>query len=110
VPFRSILQRLVDAHAPVVRAAILCDHEGERVDAVSVDVPTFELDVAGASFAVAAQQVGPGPSMRVVCEDAAFWIISLELGCYLVVWCRRGFEASCRAAVHDTVAELAAAL
>jgi hypothetical protein len=110
VPFRSILQRLVDAHAEVVRAVILCDHEGERIDAVTVDVKAFDLDVTGASFAVVAQQVGPGPSLRVVCDDAAFWIVSLELGCYLVVWCRRGQEARCRTTVLEAVAALAAAL
>ncbi len=110
VPFRPILEHLVDAHPQAIRAAILCDHEGERVDAVSVDVPVFDVDVAGASFAIAAHQVGPGPRLCVVCGDAAFWVIALELDCYIVVWCRRGQERRCEHAVSDAVAALAAAL
>jgi hypothetical protein len=110
VPFRPILQRLIDAHPQAIRAVILCDHEGERVDAVSVDVPVFDVDVAGASFAIAAHQIGPGPRLRVVCDAAAFWVIALELDCYVVVWCRKGHERRCERAVSGAVGALSAAL
>jgi hypothetical protein len=104
VPFREILQTLVDSHSPAVRAAIFCDHEGERVEASAFDVDTFDLDVAGATFAATAQTMAPGQRLRVVVGDEVFWIVVVELGCYLVVWCRRGYDAGCRAS-FPTIAE-----
>jgi hypothetical protein len=104
VPFREILQTLVDSHSPAVRGAIFCDHEGERVDASTWDVDAFELDIAGATFAATAQTMVAGQRLRVVVGEQVFWIVVVELGCYLVVWCRRGQDASCRAA-FPTIAE-----
>jgi len=104
VPFREILQTLVDSHSPAVRAAIFCDHEGERVDASAYDVDAFELDIAGATFAATAQTMSAGQRLRVVVGDEVFWIVVVDLGCYLVVWCRKGHDGSCRAS-FPTIAE-----
>lgn len=98
----------MDSHSPAVRAAIFCDHEGERIDATSHDVGAFDLDVAGATFAATAQTMSAGQRLRVVIGDEAFWIVVVELGCYLVVWCRRGQDAGCRTS-FPTVADALAA-
>lgn len=96
----------MDSHAPAVRAAIFCDHEGERVDSAVGDVEPFDLDIAGATFAATAQTMIPGQRLRVVVGDSAYWILVVDLGYYLVVWCRVGKDASCRGAFPGTARAL----
>jgi hypothetical protein len=110
VPFRAILQTLVDSHSPAVRAAIFCDHEGERIDASAGELEAFDVDIAGATFAAAAQTMSPGHRLRVVVGDEVFWVVTVELGCYLVVWCRIGRDATCLAALPRVTAALAACM
>jgi hypothetical protein len=97
VPFRAILETLLATHSPNVRAAIFCDHEGERVAAAG-DRDAFELDVLGASMALAAGQMKRGTRARVAVGDEVVWIIVVDLGCYLVVACAPGQDLACR---HD---------
>jgi hypothetical protein len=107
MPFRAILDTLVDAHAPAVRGAVFCDHEGERIDACCGDLTPFELDVVGASFAAAVEQLNTGTQLRLVAEDA-YWIVVVAEGCYLVVVCRRGHDHACKADLPSISSALAA--
>ncbi len=95
MPFRMILDTLVAAHQPAMRAAIFCDHEGERVDASCGDMQTFDVDVIGASMAVAAAQMPRLGRLRVVVGDDAYWVMTVDLGYYLVIICRRGHDLQC---------------
>lgn len=92
-----ILQTLVETHAPTVRGAILCDHEGERIEAYSADMSRFDLDVAGASFATPTFGLEDGTRLRLIVDDTVYWILMVSQGCYLVVCCRRGEDLACRA-------------
>lgn len=94
--FQEILETLVDAHAPAVRAAIFCDSEGEKVAAAPGQRDAFDVDVLGATFAQAAARLLPGSRLRTVVADATVWLVVVEYGCYLVVDCAPGGDAGCR--------------
>ena len=84
-------------HAPGVRAAIFCDAEGERIDAACGAMTAFDVDVIGASFAALVQDLRCGEILRAVHDDATFWLIVVEQGCYLIVVCHRGLDFACKA-------------
>ena len=111
MPFRTLLSDYVRRHCHGVRGAILCDHEGERIDAAcDADVGTFELDVVGASFATWLSRVthtfAVDVHVRVVVREYIVWIAPLSEGCYLLVLCARGRDAR----VSSSIGALAAAL
>ncbi len=97
MPFRAILESLVVTHAPGVRAAVFCDHEGERIDACCGELSAFDVDVIGASLAAVTENLHCGQQLRMVSDDDIFWIVMVEDGCYLVVICRRGQDFACKA-------------
>jgi hypothetical protein len=96
VPFRAILETLLHSHAPAVRAAIFCDHEGEKVAAAPGSLTPFDVDILGASLAQAAQRMRPGTQARILLGDFAIWVVVVDLGCYLVVICAPGQDLACR--------------
>lgn len=96
VPFRAILETLLHTHAPAVRAAIFCDHEGEKVAAEPGDLEPFDVDILGASLAQAAQRMRLGTRTRILLGDYAIWVVVVDLGCYLVVVCAPGQDLACR--------------
>lgn len=108
MPFRAILETLVHGNTPAVRGAIFCDHEGERVDAVCGDVDAFTLDVTGATFAATAATMVRGQRMRVAVGDEVLWIVMVEEGYYLVVFCRPGLDMTCKS-VFPSIADALAA-
>ena len=98
VPFTSILDTLVATHQPAVRAAIFCDHEGEKVASSNGALLPFDVDVVGASLALAANRMHAGSRARVIAGDLVVWMLVVDLGCYLVVWCTPGQDLRCRGA------------
>ena len=96
MPFRAILETLLATHAPAVRAAIFCDHEGEKVAAEPGDLDPYDVDVLGASMALPAQQMKKGTRARFVVDSGVVWVIVVDLGCYLVVSCAPGQDLACR--------------
>ncbi len=55
----------------------------------------FDVDVIGASMAAAAQQMPHLGRLRVVVGDDAYWVMTVDLGYYLVIVCQRGFDIPC---------------
>ena len=108
MPFRAILETLVVTHAPGVRGAVFCDHEGERIDACCGELTAFDLDVIGASFAAVAESLHPRQHLRMVMDEDIFWIVMVEEGCYLVVCCRRGQDFACKADLPSIASALVA--
>jgi hypothetical protein len=107
--FREILETLVDTHAPLVRAAVFCDEEGERVDQFAVEgIDPFDVDLLGASFAPVALSVPAGCVLRVAHPDRVYWVATVESGCYLVVLCAPTGDGVVRADLPRAVAALAA--
>ena len=96
MPFTEILHTLVVSQAPAVRAAIFCDHEGEKVASENGHLTAFDVDVLGASLALAAGQMQRGAQLRVVFGNQVVWLIVVDLGCYLCVVCAPGQDFSCR--------------
>ncbi|MDP2344479.1 MAG: hypothetical protein Q8O67_26225 [Deltaproteobacteria bacterium] len=94
--FKPILEALVAANAPAVRAAIFCDHEGEKVASCNGNQVAFDVDVVGASMALAAMHMKSGSRLRLVAGDLVVWMLVVDLGCYLVVWCQAGLDLGCR--------------
>ncbi len=110
MPFTAILETLVAAHAPAVRAAIFCDHQGEKVASCNGRLLPFDVDVVGASLAHAAGYLQAGSRMRVIVGELAVWILVVDLGCYLVVWCVPGLDLRCQSTFPGVAAALLAAL
>lgn len=109
VPFRAILETLVAEHEPVVRGAIFCDDEGERVDSCAgAGSSEDDLALLGASIATVAPMIPGGACMRIVLENAVVWVATVESGCFLVVQCARGRDGAVRADLPRAVAALAA--
>ena len=109
MPFRMILETLVETHAPLVRAAIFCDEEGERVDTFALPgIDAYDVDLLGASFAPVALAVPPGSCLRVVHPDRVYWLATVESGCYLVVLCAPVGDGAVRGDLPRAVAALAA--
>ena len=104
MPFRAILETLVHSNSPAVRGAIFCDYEGERVDACCGNVDPFVMDVTGATCAATAAAMLRGQRLRVVMGDDVLWIVMVDQGYYLVVFCRPGFDLSCKA-VFPSIAD-----
>jgi hypothetical protein len=97
MPFRAILQTLVETHAPMVRGAIFCDHEGERVDACAgPGLDPYDLDLLGATCAQPALLLRAGARARVVVGDEVVWVVVVEEGYYLVVLCGERTDHACR--------------
>lgn len=108
MPFRSILETLVVTHAPGVRGAVFCDHEGERIDACCGDLTAFDLDIIGASFAAMVERLPKAAQLRLVLDQDCYWIVVVDEGCYLVVVCRRGHDFACKADLPSIASALAA--
>jgi hypothetical protein len=107
--FTAILSTLVETHAPMVRAAIFCDDEGERVGSFAIDgVDAFELDLLGAAYAPVAARMEPGTCMRVAHLERVVWVATVEGGCYMVVECVPGVDGVLRTELPRAVAALAA--
>lgn len=88
--FRAVLKGLTAHHDSLVRGAVFCDEEGERVEAIvnDPDLDSFELDVAGASYAPVVHLLGDtadGARLRVVHEDGVVWLEVLQNRYYLLV-------------------------
>ncbi len=108
MPFAEILHTLVVTHAPAVRAAIFCDHEGEKVASENGRLAAFDVDVMGASMALAAGRMVRGTRARVAFQGAVVWIIVVDLGCYLCVVCEPGRDLGCRRDFHGVAEALVA--
>ncbi|MBI1947061.1 MAG: hypothetical protein HYS27_15295 [Deltaproteobacteria bacterium] len=109
MPFRSILETLLAEHEPVVRGAIFCDDEGERVDSCGVaGCDDEELALLGASIATVAPMIPKDTCLRVVLSSSVVWVATVESGCFLVVSCARGRDGVVRADLPRAVAALAA--
>lgn len=93
MPFRAVLQGLV-ARSPLARGAVFCDFEGERVEAVLADpaLDPFELDLAGASYAGAVEQLSSSEDaqIRVLHERGVIWVQPVCDGYYVVLLVARG--------------------
>jgi hypothetical protein len=109
MPFAAILSTLVEEHAPVVKAAIFCDEEGEKVDAFSIEgVDGFDLDLLGAACASVASTLRAGSAVRMLLDDRAVWLCSVEGGYYLLVLADRSRDGFIRFDLLRAVAALAA--
>lgn len=109
VPFRSILATLLTEHEPVVRGAIFCDDEGERVDSFAGDgCHDDELLLLGASMATVAPMIPRGACLRTVLSDAVVWLATVDCGCFLVVLCAPVRDGTLRVGLPRAVAALAA--
>ena len=109
MPFQAILTTLVDTHAPVARAAILCDEGGERVAAFAVaGIDEIDLDLLGATLVPVAARLAEGELVRVLHTDRVVWISRLEGGCSLVVLAEPGRDAAIRFDIPRAVAAIAA--
>ena len=95
MPFAEILHALVVSHAPAVRAAIFCDHEGEKVASENGKLAAFDVDVMGASMALAAGRMVRGTRARVTFGGVVVWVVVVDLGCYLCVVCDPGRDLAC---------------
>jgi hypothetical protein len=105
MPFRAVLQGLL-ASAPIARGAVFCDFEGERVEAVVRDpeLDPYELDLAGATYARAVEQLTAGDEaqLRVVHENAVVWVQPVRDGYYVVLLARRcGADGFLRGPLRD---------
>jgi hypothetical protein len=119
VLFRAALLTLLKEPHAAVRHAVLCDEEGERIEAVSQESATdlFEVDVYGASYAAVVArlraQLPAAPAarvqLRVRYRRTEVWVRGLSHGCYLVVVSERGgaggWLGSRIAACADTIEE-----
>lgn len=98
MPFRAVLEGLI-ASAPISRGAVFCDFEGERVEAVIADpeLDPYELDLAGASYAGAVEQLSSreGAQLRVLHERGVVWVQPVRDGYYVVLLLRRGGVDGC---------------
>lgn len=109
VPFRAILETLLAEHEPIVRGAIFCDDEGERVDSYTGPGCSAEdLDLLGASMATVAPLVPQGACLRTLLADGCVWLATVEGGCFLVVLCDPTRDGIVRADLPRAVAALAA--
>jgi hypothetical protein len=86
--FRRILQDLVTQ--ATLRGAILCDEEGERIDAAIRDpaLGQYELDLLGASYAIVLHLLKDARAdtmLRIVHEGSVVCIQGIVEGYYLVV-------------------------
>lgn len=109
MPFRAILETLLAEHEPIVRGAIFCDDEGERVDCYAGDgCSVGELDLLGASMATVAPMIPQGACMRTVLADSVVWLATVDGGCFLVVLCAPVRDGIVRADLPRAVAALAA--
>ena len=109
VPFRAILETLLAEHEPIVRGAIFCDDEGERVDSFTgPGSTTGELDLIGASMATVAPMIPQGACLRTVLGGSVLWLATVEGGCFLVVQCAPVRDGTVRADLPRAVAALAA--
>lgn len=109
VPFRAILETLLAEHEPVVRGAIFCDDDGERVDSYAGPGCSVEdLDLLGASMATVAPLVPQGACLRTMLADRCVWLATVEGGCFLVVLCEPTRDGIVRADLPRAVAALAA--
>lgn len=109
MPFRSILETLLAEHDPIVRGAIFCDDEGERVDSCAgAGCDAEELALLGASIATVAPTIPSGACLRVSLSSEAVWVATVEGGCFLVVLCARGQDGVVLADLPRAVAALAA--
>jgi hypothetical protein len=109
VPFAAILSTLVEEHAPVVKGAIFCDEEGEKVDAFSIaGVDAFDLDLLGAACAPVASTLRAGAAVRMLLDDRAVWLCNVDGGYYLLVLADRSRDGIIRFDMLRAVAALAA--
>ena len=109
MPFSAILSTLVEEHAPVIRAAIFCDEEGEKVDSFAIDgVEAFDLDLLGAACAPVASSLPGGSAVRMLLDDKSVWLANVDSGYYLIVLSERSKDGVVRADVLRAVAALAA--
>ena len=108
MPFTAILDALVHAHLPAVQAAIFCDSEGEKVASSNGERLPFDVDIVGASMALGASILKPGSRARVEFGDLVVWMLVVDLGYYLVVWCTPGLDLRCRRAFPPVAAALLA--
>lgn len=109
MPFQAILSTLIDSYAPVARAAIFCDDQGERVDAHALpEVLPFDLALLGASYAPIARCVPEGSCLRVAHCEHVVWLATVADGYYLVVLCARAGDGAVRFDLPRAVAALAA--
>ncbi len=83
--FQSLLDQALLEPDLALHAAIFCDPDGERVAAAAGTMAAFDVDVLGASLAVAASRCEPGHRMRVRLGDHAVWLVPVDLGYYAVV-------------------------
>lgn len=105
MPFRAVLQGLL-ASAPITRGAVFCDFEGERVEAVVRDpaLDPFELDLAGATYARAVEQLSAGEEaqLRVLHTNAVVWVQPVRDGYYVVLVAERcGTDACLQRPLRD---------
>jgi len=114
MPFTPILTALCHRHE-VIRGAIFCDEEGERVERVCPDssLDEFDLDIAGASFASLLPYLtgqDAESSIRVAFEDDAYWVQLLVDGYFLLVIAQRGDgrDYALRQDLHDVGASIIA--
>lgn len=109
MPFQAILSTLVETHAPVARAAIFCDDQGERVGSFALDgIETFDVDLLGAAYAPVAFSMPADACLRVLHRDRVVWLATVEGGYYLVILCERRADGGVRADLARAVAALAA--
>ncbi len=109
MPFRAILETLVHAHHPIVRGAIFCDDNGERVDAwVHNDADLDDLVLAGAAYAAVVRNLPASSALAVSDVDRTVWIATVEGGYYLLAVCAPTLAASIRRVLPSVVAALAA--
>lgn len=103
MPFRAILTELVARPGSVLRGAIFCDDEGERIEAVLAPpvltepaLDPYRLDLVGASYAIVLHLLGEDrdeAQLRIVHEREVVWVQGITGGYYLVALAsRRGLD------------------
>jgi hypothetical protein len=114
MPFRAVLKGLCARHETVVRGAVFCDEEGERVEALLNDpeLDPYELDLAGASYATVLPllSTSSGARMRVLHADQVVWLQVIRDGYFVVVLTRRTGHSVTLTPVLDEVAHALEAL
>lgn len=109
MPFHAILSTLIETHAPVTKAAIFCDDEGERVGSHALPgIVDFDVALLGAAYAAIARDVPANSCLRVVHRDRTVWLATVESGYYLVVLCDPVRDGAVRLDLPRAVAALAA--
>jgi hypothetical protein len=104
--FQEILSAFVDDTQDIVRFAVLCDGEGERIAAAHGAMAAYDVDVFGATFAATILPLARGARLRVRFDSVVAVVVVVDLGCYLVVACSPGYDAALRERLEGVVRAL----